>query len=266
MKKSAGRVLLTIALLLAPSTVLASGTETAESACRAGQALACRHAAIRATGKAALQWAQRGGSLSDAESCAIVASRLIEAKQDPKALEFARRSCDGGSSEGCYLEGLLQATRRRVLAPAQAFAALRRACLRSHRGACSLVGEMHAEGIGTPKDSTRAAIAFLGSCEGLVARDCRALGTLLAEPADAAAAFQLGCGLKDAESCRLRDQLMAKGITPSSELPKLIDPLLESEQSTKRLLALAPKRRDAPEKAARLEAVPDCRNVVLDPS
>ncbi len=190
--------------------------------CMAGDPFACLE------GEPTVPSATRACSLGQSRGC------LVVAKLKPtEALTWVDKACKLGDPVGCYETGLRLVDAKRP-DTARAFVALYLSCRQGHGPACTLVGTMHADGKGTAKDPTRAAMAFRNGCERQDAPGCLLLGKMMTKPAESAAAFDLGCRLKSTEACTQLEALTRQGVKPSAKLAEIADPLVEAEKILRR--------------------------------
>ena len=140
----------------------------------------------------------------DAGSCNTLGQLLSDGRRmrrDPaRAGKIFAHACDLGSRGGC--ESLQQ------LAIAEGPSAFQSACNAGDQDSCFILGELYANGFGTPRDQTAALDVFRRLCAAGWARGCGRLGEsylagegTAADPARAVENFDKACAAGHAASC-----------------------------------------------------------------
>lgn len=201
---------------------LAKAVSLAQTACAAGEAIACDHLAEmyyagdgvpadRARSAALFrQSCDAGGPASSCFNYAIMLDkRQVEEFAPAKALEYYRTGCRAGSDEACinlaaeYLDG------NRVAGSVDiAEGLLRQSCERGALTACSTLGSLLVDYRRSPEARLAAVGFYRKACDGGVGTGCRGLGNLAQDgirqagsPRDAIRQFIMGCDLGASSSC-----------------------------------------------------------------
>ena len=153
-------LLLLSAILSASSPTQAQSTAQSATACRAGDATACRVAGDAVTGK--------GNPAQDL----------------PLAREMYERACNLGDKAGCTLSGQLWLSNGRGLSPdyAKGLALLEKGCTMKEGYACHLLGSAHLAGsTGLRADRERGIVYMKRACESPREGSCDVLHNLLVD-------------------------------------------------------------------------------------
>ncbi len=209
--------------------------------CLASDGLSCVLAAQNVGGAsnlaAAIDFAERGCTLTEGRSCILAASLLALKPTDPAIRQKRRSTTDRGIAlldAGCALsqvddcEFLSETYRDALVVPkdlAKALDYLKRGCATGEATACSNLGSFYEDA--NPPDFHSAAVQYEFACKKGNMRGCANLADLVGEgksgPADAVLAVALlrrACDSNDARGCALLGRRLVAGRDVPRNAPK----------------------------------------------
>lgn len=206
-----------------------SGLQELRSLCDRGLAEACAHwgeLSWEGNKAASTQAFERGCSLGSMLACAYQGFSLVrEDTGSPRGQQLLKKSCDGGSAEGCTLLG-------DHMHPAQwgeeeigtYWALMTRGCQGRVARACRLLGLREKNGDGIPRDAVQSTAHLQVACEERDAEGCTHWGNALeaghgiaSDDRGAARAYGAACDLGDAAGCYWLAMAYVRGLGVSKD-------------------------------------------------
>jgi hypothetical protein len=136
------------------------------------------------------------------------------AKDEARAFDNLKRSCDAGYEEACAALGTMYAKGSQPAGsdPEKARTLFEQACSAGVARGCHFLGIVHREGVGVSKDPERAFVYFLRSCDQGQASGCAAAGDLVhtKDKKRAISLYRRACVGDNVEGCKALERLGGK--------------------------------------------------------
>lgn len=220
-----------------PKKAPARDEATLMTACDGGEGAACAELGVLFMGKQdaarAAKYDELGCTKGVLSACSNLSSLVFYgqggiAADEVRALELARKACDGGFAGGCFNQAFVLAEGSKAVRDEGAAAkTYERACKAGHLGGCRNFGLHLMTGRGVAADEKRGATFYERACTGGDAAGCSNLGYayenaqgVKKDVARAAKLYERGCIGGDAMGCSNLGRAYVDGVGVAVDVKK----------------------------------------------